>query len=63
MRSSELRAIEEARAADRPAPKRRIVQRDGRAENVPSLRRQVEAELRASGVRKIFREERDSWAR
>lgn len=55
MTTTELRKLEEERAAARPAREPRVVHRDLKPRNI---RAEVEAELRASGVRKIFREER-----
>ena len=61
MRSSELRAIEAARAADRPTQKRRIVHRDvkpGKGWNPRTLRDEVESEMRSCGAT-VWREERN----
>jgi hypothetical protein len=52
MRSSELRAIEAARVVQRP-----VAHRDVKPAK-RNLAREVDAELRACGVRKIFRGER-----
>lgn len=62
MRSSELREIEKARAAERPARPRRIAHRDTKPANVikpRNLRAEVEQAFRDVGA-KIFREDRQS---
>ncbi len=57
MRSSELRAIEAARAVERPS--RRVVHRDLKPAKMRNLRAEVEQEFREAGA-KVFREERQS---
>ena len=56
MRSSELRAIEEARAAERPARARRVVHREVKPRNARNLRAEVEQAFRDAGAR-VWREE------
>jgi hypothetical protein len=59
MRSSELRAIEEARAADRPARARRVVHRDVKPRNgwnPRTLKNEVLGVFRDAGAR-VWREE------
>lgn len=55
MRSSELRAIEERRAAERPTP--RIVHRDPKPAKKRNVRAEVEQEFRECGAH-VWREER-----
>lgn len=63
MRSSELRKLEAARAAERPA-QRRVGHRDIKPTNVSkgwnprTIRGEVEAELRANGAT-VWREEKN----
>lgn len=59
MRSSELAALEEARATLRRRVRRVVVRdvRHGEGWNPRTLRGEIEAEWRASGVRTFFREE------
>ena len=55
MRSSELAALEAARAAERPR-RRRVVHRDVKPAKVRDLRSEVEQAFRDAGA-KVFREE------